>query len=226
MPAPLSIIIPTLNAADKIGPTLACLAGAIGEGLIRELIIADGGSTDNIAEIADHAGAALVTSEPGRGGQLRSAAEIAKGTWMLFLHADTVLGDNWHNAVADHLALHPKDAGYFRLKFDATGLWPTVIAQWATLRSRLFHLPYGDQGLLISRRHYDAIGGYSNIPLMEDVAIARAIGRRLRALETTATTSAERYQRNGWLRHSLRNHMLMLRYMLGTDPDTLAKRYK
>lgn len=226
MPAPLSIIIPTLNAADRIGPTLACLAAKIGDGLIRELIIADGGSSDAIADIADHAGATLVVSSPGRGGQLRAGAAIAKGSWLLFLHADTLLDREWSTVVAGHLARHPNKAAYFKLKFEAAGLWPDSISLWANLRSRLFHLPYGDQGLLISRQHYDAIGGHPNFPLMEDVAIARAIGHQMRGLAANATTSAERYQRNGWLRHSLRNHMLMLRYCLGTDPDELAQRYK
>ncbi len=226
MAAPLSIIIPTLNAADKIGPTLACLASAIGAGLIRELIIADGGTGDSIADIADQAGAAYIICSPSRGGQLRAGAAIAKGSWLLFLHADTLLEQKWPDSVASHLRLHPNEAGYFTLKFAAPGKWPNLIAQWANLRSRLFHLPYGDQGLLISRRHYNAIGGYRDIPLMEDVAIARAIGRGMRALGTSATTSAERYQRNGWLRHSLRNHILMLRYCLGADPSKLADHYK
>ena len=226
MSAPLSIIIPTLNAANRIGPTLACLAETIGEGLIRELIIADGGSTDAIADIADHAGATLVTSSPGRGGQLRAGSAKAKGTWLLFLHADTLLDRAWSAAVIGHLAQHPKKAAYFKLRFDAVGPWPSLISQWANLRSQLFHLPYGDQGLLISRQHYDAIGGHPDFPMMEDVAIARAIGRQMHALAATATTSAERYQRNGWLRHSLRNHMLMLRYCLGTDPEKLAQLYR
>ena len=145
--APLSIIIPTLNAADRIGPTLACLAETIGEGLIRELIIADGGSTDAIADIADHAGATLVVSSPGRGGQLRAGGATAKGAWLLFLHADTLLDRDWSVAVANHLAQHPKKAAYFKLRFDAVGPWPSLISQWANLRSQLFHLPYGDQGL-------------------------------------------------------------------------------
>ncbi len=226
MVAPLSIIIPTLNAAGNIGPTLASLASGIGQGLICELIIVDGGSTDAVADIADHAGALFVTCEKGRGTQLAAGAQAAKGAWLMFVHADTVLAPNWPQSVGQHIAISPTKAAYFRLRFDQNGHAARFVAHWANLRARLFNLPYGDQGLLISRRHYDAIGGFDPIPLFEDVAIARRIGRQMCQIDAAALTSAKRYRRQGWLRRSMANHLLLLRYFLGAAPQELAKAYE
>lgn len=226
MVAPLSIIIPTLNAADKIGPTLAALATGIGAGLIRELIIADGGSTDDIATIAEHAGATLLTSAKGRGLQMSSAAASARGSWLLFLHADTILAPGWPGAVRAHLAEHPQMAGYFHLRFDSRGFAPGFVAAWANLRSRLFRLPYGDQGLLIPRDLYQRLGGHPPIALMEDVALSRLLRGNLIPLPATATTSAARYQRRGWFRQGTGNLALLALYFLGVRPGWLARHYR
>jgi hypothetical protein len=225
MRAPVSVIIPTLNAAPGLPATLACLAEGLDAGLIRELILSDGGSTDDIAALAGHAGARLVTGPAGRGGQLARGARAAQGDWLLFVHADTHLGPGWAAAVLAHLRNHPGAAGYFRLTFRADGLAPRLVAGWANLRARRLHLPYGDQGLLIPRPLYDAAGGYPDIPLMEDVALARALGARMRPLDASAATSAARYQAQGWWRRGLRNHVTLLRYLMGTDPATLARSY-
>ena len=117
-------------------------------------------------------------------------------------------------------------AGWFRLAFDAPGAPPRIVAAWANARARL-GLPYGDQALLIHRSLYRKVGGYPAIPLMEDVAIARALGRaRLAALGAVATTSADRYLRNGWLRQGARNLLTLTRYLLGASPETLARSYR
>ncbi|RMF39765.1 MAG: glycosyltransferase [Alphaproteobacteria bacterium] len=225
MPAPISVIIPTLQAAGQIGPCIAALTEGLGKGLIRELILADGGSRDGIADLADMLGAKLVTSPPGRGGQLRAGIAQARGAWLLVLHADTVPEPGWSAAVAEHLHHHPQMAGYFRLRFDAAGLAPRLVAGWANLRARLIGLPYGDQGLLIPRALHDAVGGYPDIPLMEDVSLARALRGRLRMLPATAVTSAARYLREGWVRQGLRNWGLLLRYLAGVSPARLAAAY-
>lgn len=225
LPAPLTIIIPTLNAADTIGPCIAALTEGLQEGLIRELIFSDGGSTDEIALIADEAGAVLVTGAPGRGGQLGRATMAAKGRWFLFLHADTVLQPGWTGPVLDHLQNHPQQAGYFDLQFATSGSKAWLVAGWANLRSRLFRLPYGDQGLLISAQTYNSAGGYRDIPLMEDVAIARRLGRGLRPLHHPAKTSASRYISEGWLRRGWLNLTTLVLYLFGRDPEGLAGRY-
>ncbi|MEO0864971.1 MAG: glycosyl transferase, partial [Pseudomonadota bacterium] len=114
-------------------------------------------------------------------------------------------------------------AGYFRLSFDRGG---RVVARWANLRSRLFGLPYGDQGLLVPRRLYNRVGGYPDIPLMEDVALARALRGQLKPLDAVAVTSADKYRRQGWLRRGTRNLWTLARFFAGTDPETLAAAYR
>ena len=227
MPAPISIIFPTLNAADRLGPCLGALSEALGEGLIAEVILADCGSTDGTTEAAEAVGARLVASEPGRGTQLRAGAQAACGAWLLFLHSDCVLDEGWALAVRRHMAESPGKAGWFALAFDAEGMAARLVAGWANLRARVFALPYGDQGLLIRRDVYEAAGGFPEIPLMEDVALARALGRRrLCSIGHGITTSAERYQREGWVKRGARNLVTLTRYLVGVDPVRLVRWYR
>jgi len=224
MRAKLSVVISTLNAETGLERSLPALAEGVSAGLLRELVISDGGSDDGTLAIADAAGAQVLEGAPSRGGQLARGAAAARGEWLLFLHADTVLAPGWAVAVAAHLP--SGRPGYFRLRFDDAGLAARIVAGWANLRARALGLPYGDQGLLISRAEYDAAGGFADIPLMEDVAMARALGRRLVALSGVAVTSAAKYRRDGWLQRGARNLSLLLRYLLGARPEDLAKRYR
>lgn len=222
----ISVIIPTLNAAPRLGPCLGALGPAVLDGMLTEVIFSDGGSTDDTAQIADLTGAEFITGPAGRGGQLARGAAAARGEWLLFLHADTVLSPNWPDRVRAHMNAGAERAGWCRLAFDATGGAPRLVAGWANLRSYLFGLPYGDQALLIHRSLYRAVGGYQDMPLMEDVALARALGRRrLVGLDIVATTDAARYQREGWVRRGAKNLTLLCRYFLGASPDRLAERY-
>ncbi len=225
MPAPLSIIIPTLNAAYKITPCLASLGEALEAGILTEVIFADGGSGDDIADIADGVGASIIKTPKGRGIQMAKGAALARGEWLLFLHADSVLTPGWVAIAQAHMQ-GKTTAGYFTLQFDETTLPARIVANWANMRARLFGLPYGDQGLLISRILYNNIGGYRPIPLMEDVAIASALRGQLTPLAARITTSAEKYRAQGWLLRSLQNFMLLMRYKSGVDPAILAAQYK
>ncbi len=137
MTAPVSVVIPTLEAADRIGPCLGALGAAVMEGVIHEVIVADGGSADAIAEVAEAVGARLVTAPRGRGKQLAAGARAARGDWLLFLHADTVLAPGWGAAVLAHVRARPERAGYFALRFDAPGPMAGVVAGWANLRAAL-----------------------------------------------------------------------------------------
>jgi hypothetical protein len=124
-----------------------------------------------------------------------------------------------------HIAREER-AGYFALRFDSTGFFPWFVAGWANLRSRIFGLPYGDQGLLISRAMYEAAGGFSDMPLMEDVALVRRLRGQLVALGAVAVTSAARYERGGWLRRGARNLWCLARYFAGVDVARLARAYR
>lgn len=224
MPAPISVIIPTLNCAHQIGPTLASLYHGVSCSLVKELIIVDGGSTDDIEHISREIGAQFIVSNMGRGTQLATGAKAATGSWLFFVHADTVLPDNWPKAVAHHINEH-KTAAYCKLSFDAHGIAPRIVAQLANIRAKLFGLPYGDQTLLISRSLYDQVDGFPDIPLMEDVAISRKLKGQLTPLPITIKTDAERYQKDGWFWRSSKNLWTLTRYIWGASPESLTKRY-
>ncbi|MBD3662796.1 TIGR04283 family arsenosugar biosynthesis glycosyltransferase [Sulfitobacter sp. TSTF-M16] len=222
MRAPISVIIPTLNAVDALPGCLGALMEGLDAGLIREVIVSDGGSRDATGATAQAWGAEVLHGPASRGGQLRRGCAAAKGDWLLILHADTQLGEGWPKAVRPHL--EGELAGWFRLSFAGGGLAAALVAAWANLRSR-FGLPYGDQGLLIPRRLYDVVGGYCDQPLMEDVALARTLRGKLTGLPATAITSAEKYRTQGWMRRGTRNLWTLARYFAGASPEQLAARY-
>jgi rSAM/selenodomain-associated transferase 2 len=229
--AMISVVVPTLNAQDELGPTLAALVPAAIEGLVREVVIADGGSSDVTDKIADETGARFIRCETGRGQQLALGAREAKGRWLLFLHSDTVLQPGWEVETFRHIQAverveSPDRAAAFRFSLDDDGLLPAYL-QWAVgIRCRLLKLPYGDQGLLISRRLYDEVGGFKPIALMEDVDLIRRIGRkRLALFRAAAVTSARRYRDEGYIRRMLRNFACLSLYYLRVPPHMLARLY-
>ena len=224
MRAPISVIIPTLNAEHVLPECLESLMEGLQAGLIRELVISDGGSDDSTCKLAEEAGAQLIKGTPSRGAQLRRGCTVAKGEWLLILHADTVLETGWSGAAHGHL--HLTQAGYFKHRFRMRGVMPVWVSAWANFRSRAFGLPYGDQGLLVRRDVYEAVGGYPDQPLMEDVALVRALKGRLQVLPAHALTSAERYQAQGWLRRGARNLWTLFRYSCGVDPERLFDAYR
>jgi rSAM/selenodomain-associated transferase 2 len=192
----------------------------------HEVIVVDGGSSDDTHRVAQENAARLLTSAPGRGTQLRSGAQAATGEWLLFLHADTLLGSGWVQAVERHAAKAPDAAGYFRFRLQSGAWQARLIEAGVGLRSRVFGVPYGDQALLISREQYDSIGGYKPLPLLEDVDLVRRLGRRrLRLLAADALTSAARWEQDGWLARSLRNFACLALYYSGAKPERIATLY-
>lgn len=222
--------MPTLNAAPRLGESLDALVEASLSGLVKEVVVVDGGSSDETLTIADGFGARIVTAPTGRGGQMRRGAEEARGDWLFFLHGDTVLEPSWAQEAALFLKQNTERAGVFTLKFDARGLAPKVVAGGAMARTRLLKLPYGDQGLLLPRSLYDALGGFADMPLMEDVEfIRRLIKRRgrdaLHVFNAKAVTGADRYERNGYARQVWRNATRLMQYFSGKSPECIAKEY-
>jgi len=224
----LSIIIPTLNAGQVLGPTLGALAQMESVGLIKELVVSDGGSEDGTQAAVIDAGAILVEGAPGRGRQLRAGADAARGDWFLFLHADTVLAPGWSDDVRAFIE-RPKageTAGYFEFALDDPSASARRLERVVRWRNQLFGLPYGDQGLLLSKRLYERIGGYRDYPLMEDVDLVRRLGRRrLTPIGSRATTSAARYQQGGYWARPIRNLVCLALYYIGVPIDTIKRVY-
>ena len=226
MPAPVSVIIPTLNAAGELPATAEALMPGLMTGLLGEVVVSDGGSQDETLRIARALGATTVTGAAGRGGQIARGVAAARGPWVLVLHADTHLGPGWVEAARHHIADHPDRAGYFRLAFRAQGWRPGLVARGANLRSRWLGLPYGDQGLLLQKPVLECAGGVPDIPLMEDVVLARRLTGRLRPLDAEARTSARRYEAEGWGRRVARNLWTLTRFALGASPERLGQGYE
>ncbi len=229
----LSVVIPTLNAASRLPLCLDALVGPAVDGLVKEVVVVDGGSEDASVQIADGFGAKILTAPPGRGGQMKKGAEAARAPWLLFLHADTVLEEGWAEEAGAFIdaAGANQAAAVFTLQFYNPGLAPRLVATGAMARTKLFKSPYGDQGLLISRALYDEVGGFSDMPLFEDVdIIQRIVARKGRAalhiLKSKAVTAADRYERDGYLRRVLKNAWHLLRYHAGAAPEDLAKSYR
>ena len=221
----LTVIIPNLNGGEALGALMQQLSQRDAKTDVK-IILSDGGSQDGSLDIALQAGARIVSGCCGRGHQLRRGARLATTDWLLFLHADSQLDDQWLSAVTNFIKSHPKRAGHFRMRFKATGFAPRFCELAVGLRSFFLGLPYGDQGLLISRTHYDEIGGYSPLPLFEDVEIIRKIGRsRLASVKSPLWTDASKYERDGYFRRGWRNIKLARRYYKGEDPAKLLKIY-
>jgi rSAM/selenodomain-associated transferase 2 len=217
--AELAVIIPVLNRREDLEATLQALPP------VAQLIVADGGSTDGSAEVAAGHGAKVLSGAAGRGIQLRAGAELAASPWLLFLHADTRLDEAAWAAIRRTIAQGAAGrAASFRLRLDNSAWQARVIELGVRLRVALLALPYGDQGLLIHRSLYEQVGGYRDLPLMEDVDLVRRLGRRrLARLDGTATTSAERWRRRGWARQSLANLRCLLLYLAGVPPERIAQ---
>lgn len=217
----ISVVIPILNAAEGLPACLASVAAA------DEIVVVDGGSTDDGPEQARRLGAKVIDAARGRGVQLHAGALAARGAWLLFLHADTQLGAGWRDTV-ETFTCRPRAgerAASFRFSLDDADWRARALEHLVAARVRLLALPYGDQGLLIHRDLYRLVGGYRPLALMEDVDLVRRLGRRLTRLPVDARTSSRRWRQDGWISRSLRNLGCLALYGLGAPVDRIAKFY-
>jgi len=215
----LSIVIPTLNAEQGLKRLLAQTVNTA-----DQMVISDGGSVDGTLQAA--VDCTVIQGPAGRGEQLKRGAEYATGDWLLFLHADSLLTDDWQQIVSNHMTSDPNQAMVFRLRFDDDHVMARLLERIVRLRCWLLAMPYGDQGLLISRQLYDEIGGFQDIPIMEDVDIVRRVGRqRLTFSQHEIITCADKYRRKGYLRRMFRNLYCLCLYHLGVAPEKIRKVY-
>ncbi len=219
----ISIVIPVLNEGGGIGVCLDRLP-------VREcqVVVADGGSHDDTVAMARAHGAEVVVSAPGRGVQLNAGAAAAGGDVILFLHADTVLPEGALGAVRSALAAPQVVGGGFALSIDSGDRFLQMVARTATWRSRRYRMFYGDQAIFVRREAFAAVGGFDAVPIMEDVALVRALRKRgeLALIEMPVLTSARRWQRENPLYATLRNWALILLYSMGVSPHALARWYR
>ena len=221
----VSVIIPTLNAADTLAAVVEQLQASP---IVKEIIAVDGGSSDGSFCIVRSAGARVIAAPRGRGIQLATGAGAAAGDWLLFLHADCRLGWGWKAAVAAFLAAPGASsrAGYFDFALDDGVPAARRLERLVAWRCRVLALPYGDQGLLIARSLYHDVGGFAPLPLMEDVDLVRRLGRRrLARIGAQCISSPRRYRREGYWRRPLRNLLCLSLYFAGVSPHRIARLY-
>lgn len=223
--APLSVVIPVRDEAEGLPSLLADLATA--PDLVGEVLVVDGGSQDASATVAWLAGARVLPSAPGRGGQLRRGIEASGTPWLLLLHGDVRLPGGWAAAVARAIALGNDRAWAFRLAIEGRDPALRLVEFGVTLRSRWRGLPYGDQGLLLSRALHDRVGGLAPLPLMEDLEFVQRLRRQapLRLLPGAVTVNGRRWRRLGVWQTALANARLRRDWRRGVGAELLALRY-
>lgn len=219
----LSIVIPVLDEAEGIAACLAPLAPLRARG--AQVLVVDGGSADGtVAAALPHADR-VIASPRGRARQMNAGAAVAAGDALLFLHADTRLPEGADALVAEALAR--RDWGRFDVAIEGRSRWLPVVAALMNARSRLTGIATGDQALFVRRGAFEAAGRFPPIPLMEDVALSKALKRHgpPACLAPRAVTSGRRWERHGPLRTIVLMWRLRLAYFLGADPARLAERY-
>ena len=219
----ISVIVPTLNERACLAATLSALTLAPGD----ELIVVDAGSTDGTPDIARRFTSQVCQGPRGRARQMNHGTRHARGDVLLFLHADTLLPADGLDAVRRALQQPGTVGGAFRLIITPPTPALRLVAWGTNLRSRFGGLPYGDQALFVSRRVFEDLGGYDDVPFMEDVRLVQALRRRgrLTILPQAVATSGRRWQQDGVLFTTVRNIALMTLYFCGVQPATLKRWY-
>jgi rSAM/selenodomain-associated transferase 2 len=223
-----SIILPVLNEAEFINPLLDHLETLEGCGHC-EFIVVDGSPDGSTIKAVTRSGVRCVKSPQGRASQMNAGATAAAGEILIFLHADTKLPRQAIELISKVMTRQSLIGGAFDLRIDSERRILKVIARIASIRSRLTRIPYGDQAIFIRRDYFDRLGGYPEMPLMEDVALMRKIkraGGRIGFIPAPVITSARRWEQEGIVFTTLRNWLLLAAYTAGVAPSKLAKYYK
>jgi rSAM/selenodomain-associated transferase 2 len=220
----VSIIIPVLNEAAIIKQTLAELKQYSGV----EIIVVDGGSKDNTVAIASQEANVITVVDKGRAGQMNAGADIAQSDILLFLHVDTLLPLNFIELITKTLKQPNTIAGAFELAIEGTSSSLRWIEILVKMRSRLFSLPYGDQGIFITKRAFIHAGGFADLPIMEDFEFIKRVKKqgRIAIAPAAVTTSGRRWQKLGVWKTTLINQLVIVGYYLGVSPTKLGKFYR
>ena len=223
-PPAISIIIPTLNEAESIATTMKSAQAATGV----EIIVADGKSSDGTGEMAKGLGARLLTITGGRAKQVNGGAMAASSDVLLFLHGDTRLPAGFEKHVLNLLNIPGTVAGAFALGIDGSEIGLRLVEKLANFRSRFFQMPYGDQAIFLKASIFRSIGGFPDIPIMEDFVFMQRVKKEGRVVIAPAavTTSSRRWKELGILRTTLINQVVLLAYFLGSDHKRLARWYR
>jgi rSAM/selenodomain-associated transferase 2 len=221
----LSVVIPVLNEAACLDTTLSCLQPMRERG--HEVIVVDGGSHDATVSLADRSADRVIHSRSGRARQMNAGAQVATGDILWFLHADTRTPEHVDQLILTALASGEHHWGRFDVELAAGSPLLGWVARFMNLRSRLTGIATGDQGIFMTRAAYERIGGFEDIPLMEDIEASRALRRVSRPSVPPATllTSARRWQRHGVIKTIVTMWGLRLAYFLGVPSQRLARYY-
>jgi rSAM/selenodomain-associated transferase 2 len=224
----ISVVIPVLREQGLINGAIQRIRGLTSGGT-AEIIVVDGGTeAETLAVIRDDE-VKRIASERGRGKQMNKGAAAAKGDVLLFLHVDTQLPPDALRRIIALMDETRFSAGAFDLGISALGLSYRIIEKAASLRSRLTGIPYGDQAIFIRRNYFMSLGGYKELPIMEDVNLMRRIrrgGGRIGFIREKVRTSARRWEKEGVVRCTCRNWIIMALYLLGVPPERLAAWYR
>jgi rSAM/selenodomain-associated transferase 2 len=221
-PPIISVIIPALNEVANIEAAIRSAQTDSGE-----IIVVDGGSSDDTVKRAKALGARLIVSPPGRARQMNSGARLAKGKWLVFLHADSVLPRGYAANVFEAFFNQQTVAGAFRLKSDVPSAALSIVNWLVHLRTKCFQLPYGDQAIFVRRRAFEALDGFPDVPIAEDLLFVQRLKRlgRIATAPAAVITSARRWHREGFLRTLLKNQIILAGCCLSVPPGLLARMY-
>jgi len=224
----VSVIIPVLRETQPLDSLIDHLL-EIADGSPVEIILVDGSPDEESIKAVSRGGVILLASQAGRARQMNAGAAAAKGEYLLFLHADTRLPQGAFRRIEETLSDGNHVAGAFDLRYNSDRSSIRYIARVACLRSRFTRIPYGDQAQFFRRDYFEILGGFADIPLMEDVEIMRRIkdrGDRISILHEAVVTSARRQEKEGVVYCTLRNWAIITLYFLGMSPERLVRFYK